>query len=263
MKRLVVLYQSFLGKKIIVAVTGIVLLGFLIGHVAGNLKVFLPDIDGQPDIDVYAEALRELGAPLLPHAFVVWAVRLVLLSALILHVVCVIQLSIANRAARKLGYQKHVYSQASEPARWMMYSGLFLLVFIVVHLLQFTVGTIGPFEHGRVYNNLQAAFDQIGWFALYVVSMAVLALHLFHGAWSLFQTLGWDNPDRNRGLRRLAVVISVGLFIGFVAVPTAFYTGMLGRSTNVSQQVKDQPTIDNPAGKNEPSTEAVAGTKEQ
>ncbi len=230
MRRLVVLYRSIVGKKIIVAVTGVLMLGFLIGHVAGNLKVFLPDTpEGRPDIDEYAEFLKEIGEPLIPHAGALWVARLVLLASLILHVVCVIQLARLNRAARPIGYQQNRFARATESARWMMYTGLFLLVFVLFHLLHFTLGWIQPsrFEHGQVYENLQAAFNQFTWFAVYIVSIAILTLHLVHGTWSLFQTLGWDNPDRNRGLRRLAMGISVVLFVGFVAVPTAFFVGVL------------------------------------
>ncbi len=227
--RLIGLYQTTVGKKIIVAVTGIVMLGFLVGHVAGNLKVFLPPVEGIPDIDVYAEYLRTIGDPLLPHGFVIWAARIVLLISLVLHVACVIQLSRGNLTARETDYQRRTYARATPPARWMMFTGLFLLGFIIMHLAHFTVGAIEPsrFEQGQVYRNLQDAFGRFPWFAIYVASMAVIALHLYHGAWSLFQTLGLDNPDRNRGLRRLSAVIAIGLAIAFASIPFAFFSGVL------------------------------------
>jgi len=231
--RLLAVYKSTLGKKFIVALTGIVMMGFLLGHVAGNLKIFLPPVDGgpgvgmQPDIDYYAHFLREMGEPLLPHEALLWVARIVLLVSLVLHVICVMQLSTTNMAARKVEYSNRKFARATPPARWMMYTGSFLLLFIVVHLLHFTFGVFGGgFEYGKVYQNLYGSFTNIVWVMFYVISMAVIGLHLYHGAWSLFQTLGLDNPDRNRGIRRLAAVLAVGLFIGFVTVPTAFLIGI-------------------------------------
>lgn len=230
MNRLIGLYKTTLGKKIIVAVTGILMLGFLVGHVAGNFKAFLPPLaDGTPDIDHYAHFLRIIGEPMVPHAFILLAARIVLLISLALHVVCVIQLSTGNLSARDVDYQSRTFAQATPPARWMMYTGIFLLGFIVMHLLHFTVGAIEParFEHGKVYQNLHAAFSRFPWVVLYVISMTIIALHLFHGTWSLFQTLGLDNPDRNRGLRRFSAIVAVGLAIGFASIPVAFLTGVL------------------------------------
>lgn len=227
MNRLLALYKSTLGKKFIVAVTGVIMLGFLLGHVAGNLKIFLPPVDGQPDIDYYAHYLRTIGEPFLPYAAFLWVARLVLLGSLVLHVVCVMQLSTANLAARQVEYANRKYARATPPARWMMYTGGFLLFFIVVHLLHFTIGALGGgFQHGKVYQNLHGSFTNVMWVGFYIVSLAIVALHLYHGAWSLFQTLGLDNPDRNRGLRRLAAVLAIGLFAGFVAVPVSFLTGI-------------------------------------
>ena len=193
--RLVAVYKSSLGKKLIVAVTGIFMLGFLLGHVTGNLKVFLPDTaEGEPDIDHYAESLRIIGDPFLPHNSFLWVARAVLILALVLHVICVIQLASMNRAARPQGYEKQSFAQASMPARWMLLTGIYLLLFIVFHILHFTLGAFGDFEYGKVYQNLQVSFGRIGYVALYVFSMIVLAIHLYHGTWSLFQTLGWTIP---------------------------------------------------------------------
>lgn len=235
MNRMLALYRSTLGKKFIVAITGIMMLGFLIGHMAGNLKIFLPELpDGTPDIDHYAHSLRTLGEPFVPHAALLWVARLGLVGALVLHVICVMQLSTGNMAARNVEYASRKYSRATGSARWMMYTGGFLLLFIFVHLLHLTLGAFGNgFEHGKVYSNLQGAFSSVVWVGFYVVSLTIVSLHLYHGVWSLFQTLGFDNPDRNQLLRRSAAVLAVGLFIGFIAVPTAFITGM-AKSPNES-----------------------------
>jgi succinate dehydrogenase / fumarate reductase cytochrome b subunit len=239
--RLIGLYQSTLGKKVIVSVTGILMLGFLLGHVAGNLKVFLPPLpDGTPDIDHYGHALRTLGEPFVPEMMLLWVARSVLLVSLILHVVCVLQLSSSNLTAREIDYEKRTFARATPPARWMMVTGLYLLAFIAIHLLHLTVGVLDPaFEHGRIMHNLQSSFRQVPWVAAYAVSMIVIALHLYHGAWSLFQTLGLDNPDRNRGIRRASAVVSIGLAIAFLSVPVGILTGMVRNPTMSQQTLND------------------------
>lgn len=165
MNRLLALYKSTLGKKLVVAVTGIVLIGFLIGHSAGNLKIFLPALpDGTPDIDFYAHYLRQVGEPFLPHAAFLWLARIVLLGSLIGHVICVIQLSTANLAARQIEYDNRKFARATPSARWMMYTGGFLLFFVIVHLLHLTVGVFGSgFKPGMVYQNLHGSFTNFAW----------------------------------------------------------------------------------------------------
>lgn len=230
MRRLIVLYRSLVGKKAIVAVTGAILLGFLLFHAAGNLKAFLPDpIPGVPDVDVYAQFLRTMGEPLIPRTGALWAVRGVLLTALVLHVVCVVQLAMHNQRARPVQYAHAQYVEATRSGRWMLYSGALLLLFVGVHLPHLTTGSLDPghFVHGAVYSNLYAAFSQWPFVVFYLLAMAVLGTHLYHGAWSVFQTLGLDNPDRNRALRGLAVAIAIVLPLAFASVPLAFLSGMM------------------------------------
>jgi len=230
MKRFLLLYRSVVGKKAIVAVTGAMLLGFLLLHVVGNLKAFLPNSAlGIPDIDIYGRFLRSMGEPILPHGVALWGIRIVLLSALSLHVVCVLQLAMHSRGARPVPYARVEHVEASTAARWMLYTGSALLVFLVVHILQFTTGTIDAsrFVEGAIYANLYRAFEQWSYAAFYVIAMVVLALHLYHGGWSLFQSLGLDNPDRNRGLRQLALVVSLALALAFASVPVAFLSGAM------------------------------------
>ena len=231
MKRLLLLYRSIIGKKVIAAVTGAVMMGFLILHVAGNLKAVLPDAaPGVPDIDVYASFLRTMGEPLLPYATLLWSVRIVLIASLLLHVTCVLQLARRNQRARPVRYREVRHVESTAPARWMLYSGSLLLAFLVIHLLQFTTGTIDAarFVPSGVYGNLYRAFHEWGYVAMYVGATVLLGLHLYHGAWSLFQSLGLDNPDRNRGLRQLAMVVALGLSLSFASVPVAFSLGALG-----------------------------------
>ena len=230
MQRIFALYQSSLGKKAVVAVTGLILYGFVLGHMLGNLKVFTGnDAAGEPHIDIYAHFLRTMGEPLVPYSFLLWIARVVLLIAIVLHVYTVIVLARKNHAARKHDYAQHDYSQASNTARWMMISGTLLLLFVIFHLAQFTFGVVGGarFIEGEVYANLYYAFQRWFFAGLYIFVMGGLALHVHHGVWSLFQTLGLDNPDRNGAFRLLATLSSIGLFIGFAAVPVLFYLGVM------------------------------------
>lgn len=219
-----------IGKKAIVAASGGILLAFLVFHLIGNLKAFLPDPSpGIYDIDLYSRFLRTVGEPLFPRASLLWIIRCGLLVALTLHIICVIQLAKQNRDARPIGYNhRSSLREATPSARWMLYTGSFLSLFIVLHLLQFTTGTILSAGFGEsVYGNLYVAFHKLYLVTAYAIAMAVLALHLFHGAWSLFQSLGLDNPDRNLGLRRFAMAVSIGIFLAFASVPAAFYAGLM------------------------------------
>ena len=217
--------------KAVVAVTGVILLGFVLLHMLGNLKALTgKDAQGVPHIDTYGRFLRTMGEPLLPHGFALWSVRIVLLVALVLHVGMVMRLETQNRAARPIRYHHRlVLVESTVAARTMLVTGMLLLVFIVIHVLQFTTGTIQvtPIEPEQVYTNLYNAFTV--WFIalFYVIAMGLLGLHLYHGVWSLFQTLGIDNPDRNRGLRLTAVMTAVILFLGFCSVPLLFVMGTM------------------------------------
>ena len=244
MKRAQLIYNSLIGKKFIAAITGVILLGFLLGHVAGNLKAFAPDeASGIPAIDEYAHFLRTMGHPILPNNFGLWGARIVLLGSLILHVVVVVQLAMINRSARPQGYAKQKYKASSLSARYMLVSGTLLLCFIVFHILHFTTGTIqlGEFEHGKVYSNLYHSFAWWPIALVYVVAMCVVGFHLYHGIWSLFQTLGLDNPDRNKMLRGLAMAVTLALVIGFSSLPLSFMSGAMGEPVEQTQkQITDE-----------------------
>ncbi len=231
MSRIATLYRSTLGKKAIAAVTGIVLFGFVVLHMVGNLKTFTgSDCEGVAHIDIYARFLRTMGEPLVPYSFLLWTGRIVLLVCLVLHVVTVIDLARLNRSARPIRYHhRQELVRSTFTARSMLASGVLLLVFIVIHVLHFTTGSIDitPFVHEAVYANLYHAFGK--WFIVlfYVLAMGLLGIHLYHGVWSLFQTLGIDNPDRNRSLRALAALAAFILFVGFCSVPVLVYLNVL------------------------------------
>lgn len=240
MNRIQTLYASSIGKKMVAAITGVILLGFLLGHVAGNLKVFTGSTSqGVPHIDEYAQFLKVAGAPLLPAMMGLWIARLVLLGALILHVVTVAQLAMLSAEARPVGYVKTNRRAASLPALWMMFSGGLILVFVIFHILHFTTGTIeiGEFTHGYVYNNLAKSFANPLVAIGYSLVMIVLGFHLNHGIWSLFQTLGLDNPDRNKQLRILSTGITLAIVLGFMAVPLAFMSGQMPDVVTYSREL--------------------------
>ena len=234
MNRITTLYSSTIGKKFIAAVTGLVLFGFLVGHVAGNLKVFTGTTEaGVPHIDEYGQFLKVAGEPFLPEMAGLWIARMVLLGSVVLHIVVVVQLAFRNLEARPVGYVRSKKTASSLAALWMMFSGSLIAFFIVFHLLHFTVGAlpIGEFKHGAVYENLYSSFRNPLISLFYLVVMGVLGFHLYHGVWSLFQTLGIDNPDRNKALRMFAIIATIGIVVGFALVPLSFMTGMMPEPT--------------------------------
>jgi succinate dehydrogenase / fumarate reductase cytochrome b subunit len=229
MNRLRLFYRGTLGKKAAAAVTGIVLFGWITLHMAGNLKVFAGfDEHGEAAMDHYAEFLRTMGTPILPQSGALWLSRVVLLAAVALHIHAVMALARRNRAARPVAYEGGLPA-SSYAARSMVATGVLIAGFVVFHILHLTTGTIviGSFEHGRVYGNLAASFRNGFAAFLYAGVTVVLGTHLYHGVWSLFQTLGIDNPDRNRMLRAFATGAAVLIAGGFLLVPILFFLGAL------------------------------------
>ena len=232
MKRLTLLFTSSIGKKFVAAVTGLILFGFLVGHAAGHLKIFTgADSGGVPHIDHYGQFLKDFGAPALPPMIALWGARLVLLASVVIHVIVVIQLSFQNKSARPVGYVVTKRAAASPAALYMMVTGSLILAFIVFHILHFTTGSLqflGEHKHGEVYNNMTRAFTNPVIALSYVVMMVLIGFHLYHGVWSLFQTLGLDNPDRNKFLRTFAFFAAVIVALTFALIPLAFLVGGMG-----------------------------------
>jgi succinate dehydrogenase / fumarate reductase cytochrome b subunit len=226
--RLRTLWRSTLGKKYVAAVTGLLLAGFVIAHMLGNLKAIEGPGHGRAALDSYAHFLRTVGSPVLPHDFALWTERIVLLGAAVLHVTVVTQLYLRNRAARS-GEHRPRRLRSTWAARTMPLTGLLVLVFVIFHVLQFTTLTIRPTaEHdGTVYANAYNAFQQWWIVLIYVGAVVLLGFHINHGLWSGAQTAGVDNPDRNWFWRRLATAVTLITVIGFALVPTLFWTGAL------------------------------------
>jgi succinate dehydrogenase / fumarate reductase cytochrome b subunit len=215
------------GKKVVMAVTGFVLVGFVIGHMLGNLKIFL----GARAIDDYAAFLRTMGEPLFPYGQLLWVVRIVLLGCVALHITAAVQLTRMNWAARPQGYETKRSVATTYAARTMRWSGVILALFIVYHLLHLTAGAVGfqpgAFQHLSVHHNVVAGFSV--WYVslFYVVAMACLCLHLDHGIWSMFQTLAWNNARSTRALQKLSRGVALVVFAGFISVPVAVTAGWL------------------------------------
>jgi len=241
MKRLAALYRTSVGKKIVAALTGMLLIAFLVMHAAGNLSVFSgTDASGTPYIDLYAAFLASLGGPLLPERGFLWVFRLGLLAVLLLHLWSVITLARESRAARPLLYAKKRRLGSSLAAAWMLWTGLFLVLFIIVHLANLLLGRLAPFHYqaGAVYANLYHAFGVWYLAGFYLAGLGALALHLYHGVWSLFQTLGIDRPGRNRMLRRVAVTTTALIVCTFAAVPLSFLSGRMAAPSTPAPQAR-------------------------
>ena len=209
--------RSTVGKKIVVAVTGLIMFGFVVMHLAGNLQIF----EGPEKINAYARFLRaEL--PLL------WMARIILLASVFFHFLFTVQLSIRNRASRPVGYAMHEPVQASVSSRFMIWTGIFVLLYIVFHLLHLTTGTLHPdFDPGNVYANVIIGFSSLPVSAFYILAMIALGFHLHHGVNSMFQTLGLNHPRYNPWRRCLAAAAAWLIPIGYITIPAAVLLGIL------------------------------------
>jgi succinate dehydrogenase / fumarate reductase cytochrome b subunit len=222
---IVVLWGTMVGKKVVMAVTGVILVGFVIAHMLGNIKVFI----GMETFNTYAAFLRTMGEPLLPYSALLWVARSILLLSAILHIVAAVELTLMNRAARLHGYEAKKSKAATIASLSMRWSGVLLAVFIVFHLLHLTVGWVGykpdQFLHDDVYNNVVAGFSVWYVSAFYIVSMAALCLHLDHGVWSMLQTMGLNDARSSSVLRMMSRGVAILVFAGFISVPVAVLAG--------------------------------------
>ncbi|MFM7270044.1 MAG: succinate dehydrogenase cytochrome b subunit [Actinomycetes bacterium] len=228
---LIQFWRSAVGKKWVMAITGIMLIGFVFGHMVGNLKIYFPAHDGVPAINDYAEWLRTIGYPALPETAFLWITRAGLLTAVVLHIGAAVSLTRMNHAARPVKYQSsRDYVAANYAARTMRWTGVIVLAFIIFHLLDLTWGTTNPdFVSGDVYDNVVASFQRVPVAIAYIVANLALAFHLFHGSWSMFQSLGWNNPRWNSARRYFAIGLASIIAIGNVSIPLLIVTGVVGK----------------------------------
>ena len=218
-------YRSAVGKKWVMALTGLLGVGFVVMHMIGNLKVYM----GAGDMNHYGEFLREVLVPFFPRTVVLWLLRFGLIGALLLHLHAAYSLTVMNHRARPADYAgSRDYAAATFASRTMRWSGIIVLAFIIWHLLDLTGGQANPaFVRGDPYNNLVASFERPVVAAFYVLANVLLGIHLFHGVWSMFQSLGINSPRFNVWRRRLAQTIALVIVVGNVSFPLAVTFGVL------------------------------------
>jgi len=222
---LLVLYRSALGKKYLMAVSGIVGLGYILAHMLGNLKLY----QSPEAFNAYAEFLRRLLYPILPESGALNLLRAVLVLALVVHVVAAAQLTALNRRARPERYRsRRDYVVADFAARTMRWTGVIVLLFLAYHLADLTWGWVNPAPEGAtVYDRVVASFSRTPIAALYLVANAALGAHLFHGVWSLFQSMGWSSPRFDPVRRTLATAFTAVVIGGNLSFPIAVQLGIV------------------------------------
>jgi succinate dehydrogenase / fumarate reductase cytochrome b subunit len=226
--------RSTIFLKLLMAGSGVLFLLFVLAHMYGNLKAF----GGRDAYDEYAHHLRTLGEPMLPHAGFLWIMRVVLIGALVVHVVTAVILWRRARLARPVRYQVKKHTGATFASRLMRWGGLTILVFLIWHLLEFTIvkvnvngGSAAADKHDP-FLLLVDSFDVWWLTAIYLVAMAMLGAHLHHGIWSACQTLGWTNNVRSRTLaKQVAFTLAVIIAGGFSIVPLCIAVGAITRTT--------------------------------
>ena len=224
MRRAAALYRSSVGKKVLMAVTGFVWFGFLVGHLVGNLKLY----NGADHFNEYAHHLREIGVPLLPPEGYLWAFRAFVFTAFLIHVLMAWQTSSASWAARSTKYRKQESLSFSMMSRFMRWGGVFILTFMVFHILHLTTGQLHPnFVEGEAYANTIVGLSNPFVAGFYVLAVVAVCAHLYHGLWSMFQTMGAAHPKYHRFRRPFAVIMAALLFVGFVSIPVAVLAGFL------------------------------------
>ncbi|MEK7295070.1 MAG: succinate dehydrogenase cytochrome b subunit [Actinomycetota bacterium] len=223
-------YSTAVGKKYVMAISGIAMMGFVVFHLLGNLKMYL----GATDLNHYSEFLWDLLYPIAPKGVVLWLLRGGLIVMLVAHLHASWSLTRLNHYARPVKYQSaRDYQVATFASRSMRWSGIIVFAFLVWHLLDLTFGVVNAtgtdstFVRGDVYENIVRSLDRWPVSAFYVVANVLLGIHLFHGAWSIFQSLGWNNPRFNTWRRGFATAFATIIVVGNVSFPVAVLAGVV------------------------------------
>jgi succinate dehydrogenase / fumarate reductase, cytochrome b subunit len=218
-------WRSAVGKKWVMAVTGIMLLGFVLFHMLGNLKLYL----GAAHLDEYAEWLRTIGEPFVPRGVFLWILRIGLIGAFAFHIVSAAQLTRINQRSRPVKYQSpRDYAAANFASRTMRWTGVIVGLFVIFHLMDLTWGNANPdWVRGDVYENVIHSFQRIPVAIVYIVANIALAIHIYHGAWSMFQSLGLNNPKWNDARRKFAIAFALVIGIANVSFPLMVVTGVV------------------------------------
>ncbi|MFF8815525.1 succinate dehydrogenase cytochrome b subunit [Streptomyces pactum] len=216
-------WRSTVGKKAVMAVTGLIMLAYLCAHLLGNLKIFF----GPEEFNEYGRWLRHVGEPFLHREWFLWLARVVLVAAVVLHAVAAYQLSRRDLAARPSKYV-HQRQRASYATRTMRWGGVILGLFIVWHILDLTTLTVNEnAQHGHPYENVVATFSTWYGNTIYITAMVALGFHVRHGFWSAAQTLGAGHPRRERALKLVANGLAALLTCGFISIPVGVMTGVV------------------------------------
>lgn len=214
--------NSSIGLKIVMALTGIVLVGFVVGHMAGNLQLYMPVHGDVHPLDEYAHFLRTM-----LHGGGIWIARAVLLASVALHIWAAFKLTRMNRAARPVAYAAQAHQASTLASRSMRVTGGILAAFILFHILHFTVGKFTPFVEGKVFQNVVTGFQTPWVSGLYIVAMLCLASHLRHGIWSLMQTLGFNHPRYNDLRMKIATALTALVVLVNISFPVAVLFGFV------------------------------------
>ncbi len=220
-------YRSAVGKKAVMAVTGVILFGWIFLHMVGNLKLYL----GPVHLNEYAHWLRALGTPAMPETGALWISRLLLLVLVVLHIHAAYALTMMNREARPVGYRDREFVKGTYAARTMRWGGVIILLFVIYHLLHLTLGkNVAPpatFVQDDPYHNVVAGF-RVWWVsAIYIVANLALGLHLYHGVWSMFSSVGLTNPKYETWRRNFATVFAVLITVANVSFPLSVMLGIV------------------------------------
>ncbi|MCO5319611.1 MAG: succinate dehydrogenase cytochrome b subunit [Microthrixaceae bacterium] len=218
--------SSAVGKKWIMALSGLGLIGFVIAHAFGNLKMYF----GPEDFDHYAESLRTLFYPIIPRTWTLWGMRIGLVVLFVAHIGSAISLTRMNQHARPTKYASpRSYIAANFASRTMRWTGIIVALYLVFHLADLTWGFANPdFVRGDAYDNLVASFERVPVAIIYIVSNIALGIHLFHGAWSMFQSMGINSPRYNGARRAIAAGVAGAITIVNVSFPLAVLFGIVG-----------------------------------
>jgi len=221
---IVTFYRSAIGKKAVMAVTGVFLFGWILAHMLGNMKLYF----GPEHLNAYANWLREIGAPFLPKFVALFVTRVLLVVAAWLHIQAATQLTLMNRRARPVAYNQRDYVEAGYAARTMRWGGVIIILFVIYHLLHLTFGTVHPnFIENDPYHNVVAGF-QVWWVsAFYILANLALGLHLYHGLWSMFNSLGLNHPKFNAWRRVFATLFAFVVTLGNISFPVFVLLGVV------------------------------------
>ncbi len=222
--RAVRFYEAPIGKKAVMALTGVILVGYVIGHLLGNLQIYSADHD---QINRYAAFLHSPS-----NAGALWAIRALLLLAVVLHIVASVQLWYQNRVARPVHYIKKDDVPSSYAARTMVWSGLIIAAFVVFHILHLTVGSVVPLQEvaenaPNVRYNVITGFQNYWISGFYIIAMILLCMHLYHGLWSMFQSMGLSHPRYTPWIQKGAAIVAILIAIGNISIPIAVMAGLL------------------------------------